>query len=536
MSEVFAAIDVGSYELGMKVFELSGKRGLNELDHVVHRLDLGSETYASGHIPEARIAQLISILKEFRTVMDSYGVSPYRAWGTSALRETRDVDIVLNRILNTTGIEVRILSNSEQRFLQYKAVAMRGDAFTKIIEKPTAILDIGGGSIQLSVFDRDKLTATQNMRLGILRMQQALRLLDAPGDRYRKVIRELAAQHIDSFKLMHMHGRSIRNLIIIDDYFSPILCHHRIGKMERGYASRKDFSAFIGKYEHTPQTELAKKIGVPVERLALVEIAAVLIESVVEGLDAGILWAPGVSLCDGIAYDYAERKKYIVSRHDFEHDIIAAASNMSGRYMGSGSREKALSDVALAVFDAIRKTHGMGARERLLLQIAAILHDCGKYISMLNMSDCSYHIIMSTEMIGLSHRERELVANVVRMTHTPFEARPGEDVYYGKLGAEDRLVVSKLASILRVAGGLDQTRIQKFKEVKVRLKDGQLVLGVDGETDSAIERGLFDERSRLFETVYGIRPVIRPEWKKAGAKEDNGRKKEGKTKEGKTKK
>ena len=142
---------------------------------------------------------------------------------------------------------------------------------------------------------------------------------------------------------------------------------------------------------------------------------------------------------------------------------------------------------------------------------------------------------MSTEMIGLSHRERELVANVVRMTHTPFEARPGEDVYYGKLGAEDRLVVSKLASILRVAGGLDQTRIQKFKEVKVRLKDGQLVLGVDGETDSAIERGLFDERSRLFETVYGIRPVIRPEWKKAGAKEDNGGKKEGKTKEGKTK-
>lgn len=63
----------------------------------------------------------------------------------------------------------------------------------------------------------------------------------------------------------------------------------------------------------------------------------------------------------------------------------------------------------------------MGRRERLLLRIATLLHDCGKYISLVNLGECSYAIIMATEIIGLSHREREIVANIVRYNHLEFD-------------------------------------------------------------------------------------------------------------------
>ena len=128
---------------------------------------------------------------------------------------------------------------------------------------------------------------------------------------------------------------------------------------------------------------------------------------------------------------------------------------------------------------------------------------------MLNMAESAYHIIMSTEMIGLSHREREIVANVVRRTH-----RTEDDValvsYRAKMpDPEDNLIIAKLTAILGVARALDRTHTLKFKDVDVRLRDDELVLTVDSRQDFAIERGMLVKRAELFTEVYGVTPLLR---------------------------
>ena len=153
--EVFAAIDVGSYEMALKVFELSSKNGVRELDYVRHRMDLGSETYATGRISHRHVDEMIRILCDFRQIMKGYGVTHYQAYGTSAVRETKDIVVVRDLIEQRTGIHIDILSNSEQRFLDYKSIALKHGNFKEIIAKPTAIVDIGGGSIQISLFEKD---------------------------------------------------------------------------------------------------------------------------------------------------------------------------------------------------------------------------------------------------------------------------------------------------------------------------------------------------------------------------------------------
>ena len=105
--------------------------------------------------------------------------------------------------------------------------------------------------------------------------------------------------------------------------------------------------------------------------------------------------ASGFSLADGLAYDYGEKKKYIRCVHSFEEDIIAAARNISKRYKGDPAHVKNLEAIGLKVFDKMKKIHGLGNRERLLLQISIILHNCGKYISLENVSECAYNIIMA---------------------------------------------------------------------------------------------------------------------------------------------
>ena len=116
---------------------------------------------------------------------------------------------------------------------------------------------------------------------------------------------------------------------------------------------------------------------------------------------------------------------------------------------------------------------------------------------------------MSTEIIGLSHLERLMVANIVRYNHEEFEYYGSHSRYMEGISREDYLRVAKLTAILRAANGLDRTHKQKFKDVKVRLEDDELIITVDTKADITLEKGLFDNRAAFFEEVFGIRPVIR---------------------------
>lgn len=144
--KTFAAIDVGSYELAMKIFEISKRNGIREIDLIRRGIELGTDTYNTGKIRTERVDELCCVLKEFAEIMGSYGVEAYKAYGTSAIRETENTIIILDQIRNRTGIEIEVLNNSEQRFLDYKSIASKGEGFLQIIEKGTIIIDIGGGA------------------------------------------------------------------------------------------------------------------------------------------------------------------------------------------------------------------------------------------------------------------------------------------------------------------------------------------------------------------------------------------------------
>ena len=151
---------------------------------------------------------------------------------------------------------------------------------------------------------------------------------------------------------------------------------------------------------------------------------------------------------------------------------------------------------------------GLERRQRLLLQIASLLHDCGKYISLVNVGECSYGIVMATEIIGLSHAEREIVANVVRYIHTDFD-------YYEVMSKTNTiekkayLTIAKLTALLRVANGLDRSHKQKFRDIKAVVKEDGLIITVDTDENIMLEKGLIDSKSDFFEEVYSIRPIIR---------------------------
>lgn len=508
--KTFAAIDVGSFELSMKIFEFSGKNQSRVIEHVRQRVDLGSDTYSSGKISHEKMDELCRVLAEFVGIMDTYKVTSYRAYGTSAIRETENTSIVLDQIRQRTGIKVEVLSNSEQRFLDYKAVAFRGETFRSVIGEGTAIVDIGGGSIQISLFDNDTLVSTQNLRIGVLRLQELLHHMNTRSSQLEELIDEIVSAQLATYKKLYLKEREIKTIIVVDDYLSVWVGKKSASTGRKNdLVSLSDYEQFIQQLRTKPVADIMRMLDMSQEAVNLTFISACIMKRIMKLTGAQQIWAPGVTLSDGMAYEYAEQNRILLCEHDFNRDILACAMNISKRYQGSRKRAETLENIALTIFDSLKKIHGLGKRERLYLQLAAMLHDCGKYISMVNIGETSYQIIMATEMIGLSHMERETVASVVRFNHTPF-------IYYNQMKAlgtalteSAYLTVAKLTAILRLANALDRSHKQKLKGIKAVLKDEQLILMVETPEDITLERGIFEERADFFQEVFSVQPVIK---------------------------
>ncbi len=300
-----------------------------------------------------------------------------------------------------------------------------------------------------------------------------------------------------------MAGTKINSIIIVDDYISYIIQK----ALNKDFVSTEEFKKFIKEVKEYKPYDLAKKYGLSGEYASLLIPSAILVRKFVKLAGAENIWAPGVSLADGMAFDYAQSQKLMKDRHNFENDVISCAHEVAKRYGSNEERCALVEKMAVKLFDETKKIHGLGKRDKLLLRIAAILSDCGKYMSLEDAAECSYVVIMATEMIGLSHTEREIVANVVKFNKAKFEYY--EDIIRSSPMSRDAyLTMSKLTAIFRLADGICRSYRTKVKDIRVVIKDSELVINADCDENMILERGFFQRKAVFFEEVFSLRPVL----------------------------
>lgn len=498
--KIFAAIDIGSFELELGIYEISPGSGIRKVDHVRYALALGSDTYQTGIISYQRVEEMCRVLADFVRIAQGYRADECRAYATSALREARNNRIVLDQIRVRTGLKAKIISNSEQRFLTYKAIAGKDAGFNRMIQKGTATVDVGFGGMQISLFDKDALVTTQNLPLGVMRLRAFLnRLQNGSRVSRMELLDEMVDNELFTFRKMYLKDREIKNLIATGSTVIH-LARHFAESGPGEWISAGDYREFYRRVTAMSRSQKEDVFGVSPEYAALLTPSAAIYHRVLELTGAETMWVPGVCLLDGMAAEYGEETKLVKFKHDFSGDIIASARVIAKRYKCHVPHVQTVEKSALGIFDAMKRYHGMGKRERLLLQIAALLHSCGKFVSVRDASECAYNIIMSTEIIGLSHRERTVVANVVRFNR--------QDFSYEECG-EDSMLVAKLVAILRLANSMDRSHKQKLADAKIAVKDGDLTVATSWEGDITLERISFEQKQDFFEEIYGIRPVLK---------------------------
>lgn len=515
--KTFAAICIGSYELELKIFELK-KNGQKEIYCARQRLDLGRDSFRFGTISSEMVKRLCDSVKKFLETTCEYQVDCIRACATTAIREAENMPIVLEQIRLQTNLEVELLSNSEQRFLGYKAIALREDEFAAMIRKGTAVIETGSGSLQISLFHDGKLKATQNILLGALRLKERLERSDYTNAQFESFVNEMAAYRLGEFKRYYLNEYDIEHVIIFGEGARAFLYSNE--EVINGMIDTQAFLKQCLALQEMPEDTIENRLG-GAENSTMLIATAIIYRNFVTMTKAQKVWIPGIDLNDGLCYEYMQEKKLLKIEHDFESDILTAAWNMAERYKCDKKHSKLVMAASLMLFDELKKRHGLSKRDRLLLQIAAILQDCGKFMSLVKASKCTYNIIMASELIGLSHRERELVARIIRQSaagREPMISIAAEEIETRKIMSrgeemmQDYLKIRKLAALLCIADALDISHCQKYTTLKIKQEKDELKLTVVTGKDYRLEKNLFHEAAKQFVEIYQIKPVLI--WKK----------------------
>ncbi|CAM3025395.1 exopolyphosphatase [Sporolactobacillus spathodeae] len=499
---LFASITVGLQVVVLKIADMTR---LSIVEDVKADVTIGEDIYNQQMIDFQTVGEVCKALAGFVQIMKDYGVTEYRAVAASSVQEAANAVYVKEQIRIKTGLTLEWLNNAEERYLHNQAVAYKTDGFKEYIQKGTMLIDIGSGSMQLTVYNEGQFIFSRNIKLGPLRVREMLGDLESQSANYVDIMEDYIMSKINGYQQFAPKNVKYEHFILVG---TDLLAFKRAFiKSSSDTISRKRFDELYGHILNIPVQVLAKQYNVPYDSASQLLPSCMILKIMLEMTGAGSIFLSEADLADGllISDELKNHKREI--DHTFSEDIVTSARNIAFRYNCDICHIGAVEKFALHLFDRLKPLHGLDAHQRLLLRLAAILQDAGSYIDMNAHYIHSYYIIQSSEIIGISDTDRDMIANIARYhsSETPTtDARS-----FRRLPTEYRLVVAKLAALLRIADALDDSRQQKVDKIRVSLAHDRVVITAESADDLSLERLTFEEKAAYFEEVYGIMPQLK---------------------------
>lgn len=301
---MLAAIDIGSNAIRLVIAKLDLHGDIKILKKVREPVRLGKDTFASGEITEKTRHKAIASFMKFRELMKAHGVQRVKAVATSALREAKNRDQFISEVKRASGISIDVIDGIEEGRLIFSAVAHRVD----LHEKVSLLIDIGGGSIELTIADHGTPLASQSFKLGTVRLLQLLETRGLKEKQLRGLMTELMAP-VKAFLHEHRKNLHIDQAIGTGGNFE-CLGKLRVALLQKSsiYSmSLKDLDELVRHLESMSVKERIHYLRLRPDRADVLVPAAIVIQSVMELAETELLMIPYVGLRDGILADLSRR-------------------------------------------------------------------------------------------------------------------------------------------------------------------------------------------------------------------------------------
>lgn len=484
----------------LRVVEAVGANESREVASERAPIRLGRDVFLTGRLAPAAILEATEALKRFRELMREAGVEAYRAVATSAVREAQNAELLVERAAREAGVKLDVIEGVEEARLVLVAVTHA----VKLGARRALLIDIGGGSVEFTLLTGNAPRASVSLPLGTVRLHEAfLHSEDAVNSERRALLTEYIERLLGEVSLLRGAAPDVviatgGNCDAIAD-LCPMATDDGHGiDVARMRALRDEMAAV------TP-ADRRERWGLRGDRADVIVPAMFVLEAVTQQVGARAIVTPGVGLKDGILAELIDRAFRVWDERGEAAEVEAEAVELGRKYRFDERHARHVADLAISVFDQLAEVHHLGAEERSLLRLAALLHDVGDFVGFEAHHKHSQYLIAHTDLMGLSPTAKEVVANVARYHRKalPDLSHPA----YRKLDRKDRAVVRKLAAILRVADAFDREHQGKVLEVAVRVTPGRLALRAIAnpalpDVDLSLERWTALRKADLMEDVF----------------------------------
>lgn len=530
----FAAIDVGSNAIRLRVVEANGPSrppaervqlallpGETSWREVVSQrapVRLGSEVFVSGKLTSTSIGLACAALKEFRREMDAAKVAAYRATATSAVRDAANGATLVERARREAGIELEVIYGVEEARLIQLAVNRR----LPLEDRKALLIDVGGGSTELTVLERGQPSFSVSLPLGTVRL---LETYLKGASTLNKELTSIVVEAIDRAlveanpQLARLTAPGAGPLVLVGTGGNietladlcpvrPTSSRNGHGKGRESAADVAEMRALFQRLVTMPPAERSRVFGLRPDRADTIVPACAIFLRLAHRLGQTQILAPHVGLKDGILEE-------LVDKHFQVWDVAREAENVLGACMRLGQRfqfDEAhgthVARLAAQLYDDLVEVHRFGVRERLLLRAGALLHDVGDFVRYDGHHKHSFYLIQHSDIMGLSPEERTLVANLARYHRksNPDPTHPN----FRELDKETRGRVRALSAILRIADALDREHLGKVRNVRAQVDRvrSRVLLSIDGDAERELEEWTLRAKAGLFRDVFGLEVVL----------------------------
>lgn len=497
-----AVIDLGTNSVRFDVHQLVAGRRIQTLHREKLMIRLGQGVFTEGRLDPEAVRRTVEAFHGFKIVAKDLHVNETIAFGTSALREASDSEKLLQLIQKKTGIQVRVISGAEEARLIALGVLTK----EKSLKGRFALLDIGGGSTEISVCRGKEVLFAESFQLGTARLQQIFLKSSPPkaptkGDlpaieQLRRYIRgmiggKMAAESWPKVDRLVGSSGTVKALARL------IKPKGKIRQIDRG-----DLKKVVKKMSDMTTTQLLGLPGMESKRVDMILAGAVLLEEAMDALGAKRVVMTDFSLRDGILEEQAGRLMKENGSPSFGQrlDLFRAKASRLGV---APFHIVAVERLATQLFEKMKSVHKLNKRWLPYLQAAAILHDVGESISPSRHSEHSYYIVKNADFPGMEPWEIEFIAQLCanhrgsarvglkELKKLPFEMK------------EHQAAFPKLLALLRLADALDRGHRGQTQISEVKVNRNAITVGIRSEKGPLdLEFLRLEQKKDLFEKVF----------------------------------
>ena len=505
---ILAAIHLVSEKVSLKIVEYRSLDEIVTLEFAELRVRIGEETFKTGLVSLPMVREICDMLKNYRRLMKEYGAEKCFVIGTTAMREARNRAFMKDQIYMATGLDVEVIDMPLEIYYKYIAIAktLKNEKITGD-EGSTLYTDISSGGLGITLVENKTIKYQQNIHIGVIRVKESFDKNQRSSNTFNAALTEYLSS-IVSPAHRHLANYSVKRLVLTGTNTSLLLRMLGI-KQGKDKVIVLPTERFTNLYKRVINMKLAKimKEFDLSENVAEIVLPTIIFYQQLINLSAvPEIVIPPDRFIDSLISLYIAREEKNKWLKDLDEELVGFVYNIAEYYQYDKAHAKQVAKFSDIIFERMKKIHGLDDRHRLLLQVASILHDIGKFINLRQHYFYSYRLILSTDIFGLSEAEKRIVAYTAYHHSKDFFQPPMEGML--PLSKAQLSLVAKLAAILRLSDALDRSYRQKINSLKISFKNDEMQMVVAGKHDLSLERWTIEDKSDLFAEVFGIRPVL----------------------------